>query len=90
MDQAKETASLPIVNISNKEDVEIESEITQLSTLVSTTKELMYTTEFLKGGKQVRCIWCSCVNLIGFNFKVFGIQLRLVQESLLVSSYCTL
>ena len=64
LDQAKEAASLPLTNISNKEGAEIESEISQLSTQVRTTKELMHTMEFLKGGKQVRCIWCSGVNLI--------------------------
>ena len=64
LDQAQETASLPLTNISNIEGVEIESEISQLSTQVSATKELMQTMEFLKGGKQVRCICCSRVNLI--------------------------
>ena len=65
MDEANEVALLPLTNISITEGVKIESEISQLSTQVSTTKELMYTIEFLKGGNQVRCIWCSCVNLIG-------------------------
>ena len=52
-DQAKKTASLPLTNISNTDGVEIESESSQLSK----TKELMHTMEFLKGGKQVRCVW---------------------------------
>ena len=64
MDQTKEAALLPLTNISNTEGVETESEISQLSTQVSTTKELMHTIEFLKGGKQVRCRWCSRVHLI--------------------------
>ena len=64
MDQAKEAASLPLTNISNKESGEIDPEISELSTQVSTTKELMYTMEFLKGEKQVRYTWCSRVNLI--------------------------
>ena len=64
LDQAKEAASLPLTHISNTEGVEIESEISQLSNQVSTTNELMHTMEFLKGGKQVRCIWCSYIDLI--------------------------
>ena len=64
LDQVKEATSLPLTNKSNTEGVETESEISQLSTQVSTTKELMHTMEFLKGRTQVRCIWCSCVNLI--------------------------
>ena len=64
LDEANEVALLPLTNISITEGVKIESEISQLSTQVSTTKELMHTMEFLNGGKQVRCIWCSCINLI--------------------------
>ena len=67
LDQAKEAASLPLINISNTQSVEIESEISQLSTQASANKELMHTMEFLKDGKQVRCTWCSRVNLIERN-----------------------
>ena len=52
LDQAKEVASLPATNLSNTESVETESEILQLSTQVSTAKELMHTIEFLKGEKS--------------------------------------
>ena len=51
MDQAKEATLLPVTNISNTESVETES-------------ERMHTMEFLKGRKQVRCIWCTCIHLI--------------------------
>ena len=64
LDQAKEAASLPLTNISNTEGVEIDSEISQLSRQVSTIKKLMHKMEFLKGRKQVRYMWCSCVDLI--------------------------
>ena len=67
LDQAKETASLPVTNISNAESVKTESGKSLLSTQVSTTEELMHTMEFLKDGKQVRCTWCSRVNLIERN-----------------------
>ena len=63
LDQAKE-ATLPVTNISGTETTDTESQVSQLTTQASTIKGGIHTRDFLKGGKQVRCIWCSRVNLV--------------------------
>ena len=66
IDQAKaqQASTIPVTDITSTENTEIQSQVSQLSTTVSSLKYSIHTQEFLKGGKQLRCIWCSRVNLI--------------------------
>ena len=64
LDQAKE-ATLQVTNILGTETTDTESQVLQLTTQARTIKGGIHTRDiFLKGGKQVRCIWCSCLNLV--------------------------
>ena len=55
IDQAKaqQAFTLPVTNITSPENREIESQVLQLSTTVSTIKNSIHTKEFLKGGKHL-------------------------------------
>ena len=59
LDQAKQP-TLPV----GIETTDTESQVLQLTTQASTIKGKIHTRDFLTKGKQVRCIWCSRVNLV--------------------------
>ena len=65
IDQAKaqQAFTLPVTNITCLENTEIESQVLWLSTTVISDENSIHAQEFLKGGKQLQCIWCSGVNL---------------------------
>ena len=66
IDQAKahQAFTVPVTNITNPRNTEKESQVLQLSTTVCKLKNSIHTQDFLKGGKQLWCIWCSRVNLV--------------------------
>ena len=55
IDQAKaqQAFTLPVTNITSPENIEIESQVLQLSTTVISDKNSIHTHEFLKGGKYL-------------------------------------
>ena len=62
--KAQQAFTLPVTNITTLENIEIESQGLQLSTTASLAKNSIDTQKFLKGGKQLQCIWCGVKDYI--------------------------